>query len=102
MKQRILPFFSLALLACNSSAWAQTAASRPVPNMQSMGYSVVSTLVFGLLGIALAIAGFKLFDAATPFHLEQEICEKQNLAAAILAGFMVLGICIIVAATVLS
>lgn len=100
MKHRSL-LFTLALLASTAPVWAQP-ATRPAPNMQSLGYAVLSTLIFGLLGVGIAIAGFKLFDAATPFHLEREICEKQNLAAALLAGFTVLGICIIVAATVLS
>jgi uncharacterized membrane protein YjfL (UPF0719 family) len=49
----------------------------------------------------VAIVGFKLFDALIPFNLEQEICEKQNLAVAILCAGMVLGICLIVAAAVL-
>ena len=63
--------------------------------------SVVSTLVFGLIGIIVAIVGFKLYDAVTPFHIEREICEKQNIAVAILSGSMILGISLIVAAAVL-
>jgi uncharacterized membrane protein YjfL (UPF0719 family) len=64
-------------------------------------WAIISTLIFGLLGIVMAILGFKLFDALTPFHLEREICEKQNIAVAILCGAMVLGICIIIAVVVL-
>jgi uncharacterized membrane protein YjfL (UPF0719 family) len=59
--------------------------------------SVLSTIVFGLVGIGLAIVGFKLFDMLTPGKLEVEIVEKQNLAAAILGGSIILGICYIVA-----
>jgi uncharacterized membrane protein YjfL (UPF0719 family) len=79
--------------------WAQTGTPAATRNI---GASVLSTIVFGLLGILLAIIGFKLFDIVVKFDLEKEICEKQNLAASILCGFMVLGICLIVAATVLS
>ena len=61
---------------------------------------VISTLVFSVLGIILAIVGFKLFDAVIPFSLEKEICEKNNLAVSILAAAMVLGVCIIIAAVV--
>jgi hypothetical protein len=64
--------------------------------------AVISTVVFSLIGIFLAIAGFKLFDFAIPFSLEREICEKNNLAVALLASSMILGICIIVAFVVLS
>lgn len=63
--------------------------------------AIVSTMVFGLIGVFLAIAGFKLFDLVTPFSLEREICEKQNLAVAILCAGMIIGISLVVAAAVL-
>jgi len=92
---------SLIVLATPSSVWAQEAPRSATWHPESFGMSVVSTIVFGLIGIVIAILGFKLFDALTPFNLEREICEKQNIAVAILSGAMMLGICIIVAAVVL-
>ena len=68
---------------------------------ETLAMAVLSTGVFGLLGILLAITGFKLFDRLTPFDLEKEICEKQNMAVGVLCGGMMLGLCIIVAAAVL-
>jgi len=68
----------------------------------NLGEAALSTLLFSVLGIVLAIAGFKLFDAVIPFSLEKEICEKNNIAAALLASAMVLGICVIVAFVVVS
>jgi uncharacterized membrane protein YjfL (UPF0719 family) len=90
---------SLLLLA--SSTWA---AEGPVSTWHpdSLGSAAVATVVFGLIGIVLAIAGFKLFDACIKVNLEQEIGEKQNIAAAILCAAMILGICIIIAATLLG
>jgi hypothetical protein len=82
------------------TAWAQATTTGPW-RPDSFLMSIVSTLAFGLIGIVVAIVGYKLFDAATPFNLEQEICEKQNLAVAILCAGMVMGICLIVAAAVL-
>jgi uncharacterized membrane protein YjfL (UPF0719 family) len=67
---------------------------------ETFGEAIVATLVFGLIGIGLAIIGFKIFDWVTPGHLEKEILDKQNIAAAIIAGSIVIGICIIVARTV--
>lgn len=58
--------------------------------------AILGSVAFGLVGIVLAIAGFKLFDAATPFSLEKEICEKGNLAVAIVCAAMILGICLII------
>lgn len=66
----------------------------------SFGMAVIATLVFGMIGIVLAIFGFKLFDWLTPGNLQQEIVEKQNIAAAILGGAIIIGICIVVAAAV--
>jgi len=65
----------------------------------SFGQAVLSTFVFGLVGIVLAILGFKLFDFITPFNLEKEMCENKNIAVGILCGGIVLGICWIVAAS---
>ena len=86
-----------------SAAWAQGPAA-PTTGYRpgSLVDQIISTLIFSGLGIVLAIVGFKLFDAVIPASLEKEICEKNNIAAAILAAAVVLGICIIVAYVVAS
>jgi len=66
----------------------------------SFGAALVSTVAFGVVGIALAVGGFKVFDALIKYDLEKEICEKQNVAVAILSAGVILGICLIVAAVV--
>jgi uncharacterized membrane protein YjfL (UPF0719 family) len=79
--------------------FAQTPSQSLAPSTWhdgSLGMALFGTLVFGLLGIFLAIIGFKIFDWVTPGHLGKEILEKQNMAAAIIAGAVVIGICIIV------
>jgi hypothetical protein len=63
----------------------------------AFGMSVLATIIFCVVGIALAIMGFKLFDMLTPGKLEVEIVEKQNIAAAILGAAIIIGICYIVA-----
>ncbi len=63
---------------------------------QTFFQAILASIAFGLVGIVLAIAGFKLFDAATPFSLEKEICEKGNIAVAIVSAAMILGICLII------
>jgi hypothetical protein len=84
-----------------SAAWGQAEPRPGAYQPTTLLDAIISTFVFGFIGIVLAILGFKLFDLATPFALEAEICERQNLAVAILSGAMVLGICIIVATVVL-
>ena len=67
---------------------------------ESFEMAILATLAFGGVGIVLALVGFKLFDWLTPGSLQQEIFQKQNVAAAILAAAVIIGICIVVAAAV--
>ena len=57
---------------------------------------------FAAFGIGAAIAGYKLFDYFTPGDLHKEILENKNIAAAIVAGAVILGVCIIVAAAMIG
>ena len=89
--------FLASLLLTGASALAKSdldSAYHP----RDLSEAVISTLIFGLVGIVLAIVGFKLFDLITPFNLEKEMCENKNIAVGILGGSIVLGICWIVAA----
>ena len=91
------------VLVAVSAAWAQGPQAVPTGYRPgSLLDQVISTLVFSVIGIVLAIGGFKLFDAAIPFSLEREICEKNNIAVAILAAAVILGACLIVGCVVLS
>lgn len=68
--------------------------------LERLGGSLLGVLIYASVGIILAIIGFKLLDFLTPGKLDEEILQKQNMAAAILAGAFILGICIIVAAAI--
>ncbi|WP_395738329.1 DUF350 domain-containing protein [Prosthecobacter sp.] len=59
-------------------------------------------LIFGLAGILMTIVGYKLFDKLTPGDLHGEIFEKKNIAAAILAGSVIIGVSLILAAAMSS
>lgn len=67
---------------------------------RSLPQAVLFSLVFGALGIAMVVAGFKLFDLViTRIDLEKEI-QGGNVAAGILAGAVIVGISLIVAAAI--
>jgi hypothetical protein len=104
VKRHLMGVWAAGLsLVLASAAWAQLPGGAATPvHPRDLLQQVISTLIFGLVGILLAIIGFKLFDLVIPFHLEKEICEKNNIAVAILAGAMILGICIIVAFVVIA
>jgi putative membrane protein len=51
-----------------------------------------------VVGIALAVLGFKVFDWITPrMNIQLELSEKHNIAVAIVIGAVILGVCYIVA-----
>ncbi|MBI3505166.1 MAG: DUF350 domain-containing protein [Proteobacteria bacterium] len=92
-----LTTLAVLCLAAAPARALEGAAWRP----DTFPMAVASTCVFGLMGILLSIAGFKLFDKVSPFDIEREICEKQNMAVGLLCAGMMIGICIVVAAAVL-
>lgn len=69
---------------------------------QSLGQAVAYLALFAFIGIILAILGYKIFDRCTPGHLHREIVEHRNVAAAIIGGSVILGVCIIIAAAMLG
>lgn len=87
-----LPLAARAADAATSTGWHAQSLS------QAIGYMVL----FSAIGIAAAIAGYKLFDMCTPGDLHQEIVQNKNVAAAIVAAAVILGVCIIIAAAMLG
>ncbi|MCK4667317.1 DUF350 domain-containing protein [Candidatus Dependentiae bacterium] len=59
--------------------------------------NILSTGFYSMLGIILAIIGYKIYDWITPFSLTKELAEDQNVAVGIVVGSMMLGICLIIA-----
>lgn len=98
----VLFLFLSFLVAVSHPATAQEAAGATTGGSfmawppKTFLQAILGSVAFGLVGIVLAITGFKLFDAAVPFSLEKEICEKGNIAVAIVSAAMILGICLII------
>jgi uncharacterized membrane protein YjfL (UPF0719 family) len=62
--------------------------------------SLLNALIYAVFGVFILVFSFFILDKLTPFHLWKEVIEKQNVAIAILAGMMALGIAIIIASAV--
>lgn len=60
----------------------------------------VNALIYAFLGVIIYWIAFVISDKMTPVDIWGEIVQKQNIALAILVGFMSLGIGIIIAAAV--
>jgi putative membrane protein len=61
---------------------------------------LLSSLIYALLGIVIFAFAFFLCDKLTPGELWKELIEKQNIALAIVAGAVAIGICMIVSAAI--
>ncbi len=98
--KKFLSFVALATLSSPAVFAADGAAERWLVSSPVSG--LVLMVVFSLVGTALAIVGYRLFDKFTPGDLHREIVEQKNVAAAIIGGSVILGVCIIVAAAMIG
>ncbi|MEP7037556.1 MAG: DUF350 domain-containing protein [Acidobacteriota bacterium] len=71
-----------------------------VVKLDALLETLVTTIVFVVIGlIAFAIAYF-IFDKLTPFSVRKEIEEDQNTALGIVIGAIMIAIAIIIAAAI--
>jgi uncharacterized membrane protein YjfL (UPF0719 family) len=95
----------LLLLIVFATASALTAAEADTASSwhaRTLGQAIGYMLLFSVVGIAAAVAGYKLFDKCTPGDLHKEILENKNIAAAIVAAAVILGVCLIIAAAMIG
>ena len=60
---------------------------------------LLATLVYTGIGLVIFVAGFWLWDKATPVDLWGEVC-RGNQAVAILAGAVAIGLALIIASAI--
>jgi len=60
---------------------------------------ILNAILYTALGVAAFLAAFAIVVKLAPFQLWKEIVQEHNIAAAILAGAVALGLCWIIAAT---
>ncbi len=92
----------LGLSFTPSTLLAAETASAPSWHAQSLVQAIAYMLIFAAIGIVAAVVGYKIFDKCTPGDLNKEILENRNVAAAIVAGAVILGVCLIIAAAMLG
>ena len=92
----------LALPAALRAADPAIPTSTPSWHAQTLAGALGYMAAFALTGTVLAIIGYKLFDKCTPGDLHREIIEHRNVAAAIIAGAVILGVCLIIAASMVG
>ena len=98
----LLRLLFLAILFAAPGLYAAEGSAAASWHALSLGQALGNMLIFAAVGIVVAITGYKIFDKCTPGHLNKEILEHRNVAAAIIAGAVILGVCIIIAAAMLG
>lgn len=67
----------------------------PVP----MWRLLVDASIFGIVGIILLIVGYYVWELVTPYNVRKELEENKNVAVAIVVAAFILGMAIVVAAS---
>ena len=93
-----LPLLALAFTtaAANAEEFVLAQPSAYDPFLRAMGTAVV----FAFIGLGLFGVTFLIIGKVSPFCIRKEIEEDQNSALAIVMGAVILGIAIIVAASI--
>lgn len=68
--------------------------------METLLPTLVTTLVFVILGLIVFALAFLVIGKATPFSVRKEIEEDHNVALAIVIASVILGSALIIAAAV--
>ena len=61
---------------------------------------LIAAAVFAVLGVALFLAAFFLFERITPGLLWKEVIEEHNTSLAVVIGGVAIGLSIIIAAAI--
>ncbi len=62
--------------------------------------ALTASVVYSLLGIAILVISFYLFNKLTPGTLRREIMEEHNTALAIIAAAFMLAVALIISAAI--
>ena len=90
---------AMALALTTSNATAQTTTTGD-PTIKSILRPLLWSITFAAVGMVAAFIAIKIFDKATPkIDIQKELLNN-NVAVAILTGSVVIGVCIIVAASI--
>ena len=90
---------ALVMFTHNASAQDDAAApDAPMVNFKVLGGFIIEGVVFSIVGLIVLMVGYKVFDMATPYDLNRQIAEENNVAAGVAVAGVLVSLGIIVAA----
>lgn len=91
-----------AMLSVLLVVWIPVAAlAQDIEDTGLNTWSVLSTVVYGLVGILLFVLGYLMFDRLIRLDLRRELVEDQNTALGIMLAGLFISIAIIVASAII-
>jgi putative membrane protein len=81
------------------SAALNTTLGLVVP-LQALAQTVITTVVFVIIGLIVFALAFLVIAKSTPFSVRKEIEEDHNVALAIVIAAVILGSALIIAAAI--
>ena len=71
------------------------------PTPEPLWRLLLDAALFGITGIVLLIIGYYVWEFITPYNLRREIHENKNVAVAIVVAAFILGMAIVIAASLI-
>lgn len=59
---------------------------------------IIEAIIFGLVGIAILIVAYYLWEAITPYSVKKQLIEEKNIAVALVVAAFIIGTSIVIAA----
>lgn len=89
-----------AIFATNAIAQEEGAGADDTSLFEWKGIArdIILVAVFSIVGLIILMIGYKVFDMATPYDLNRQIAEENNVAAGIAVAGVLVSLGIIVAA----
>ena len=73
---------------------------RVVPPMLSWA-SLLTSVVYGLVGLILLLIGYYIYELITPFSVKEELITHRNPAVAMVVAAFIVGMAIVIAAAII-
>ena len=96
--------------ALSSLLWYEALAlaqQKPAPaSMQAasrwgmLGQWLLEALIFGIVGVAILIVAYYVWELITPYSVKKVLIEDKNLAAGVVVAAFIIGTAIIIAAAI--
>lgn len=88
-----------AVFVTTAKAQDDAAPEEPVLfEWKGIARDIILVAIFSIVGLIILMIGYKVFDMATPYDLNRQIAEENNVAAGVAVAGVLVSLGIIVAA----